>query len=128
MLRSALPVLNARKQLTPSDTIAAQLFVTLPLVLQSLQQPLEEALHRLGIALGLNQDVEHNAILIDGAPEIMLYALDPDEDLAHVPLVAWLWVGVACRSVKWLRCVKHNCYKAYVTRFKDALDRYNSGD
>jgi hypothetical protein len=30
----------------------------------------------------MNEDVAHNAILIDGAPEIVLHALDPDEDLA----------------------------------------------
>ena len=44
-----------------------------------------------GIAPRLNEDVEHDAILIDGAPEIMLHALDPDEDLVHVPLVPWPW-------------------------------------
>jgi hypothetical protein len=59
--------------------------------LQTPQQPFEEALRRLGITPGLNQDVEHHAILIDGAPEIMLHALDADEDFVHVPLVAGLW-------------------------------------
>src|SRR4051794_7303677 len=45
----------------------------------------EEALRGVGIAPSLNEDVEHNAILIDGAPD----ALDSDEDFVHVPLVAW---------------------------------------
>jgi hypothetical protein len=46
---------------------------------------------RLAIALRLNEDIEHNAILIDGAPEIMLHALDADEDLVHVN---WLRVSM----------------------------------
>ena len=50
-----------------------------------LQKPPEEALRGVGVAPGLNEDVEHDAILIDGAPEIVLHALDPDEDLASCP-------------------------------------------
>ena len=37
-------------------------------VVQTFQQALEETLGGLGIAAFLNQDVEHNAILIHGAP------------------------------------------------------------
>ena len=76
-----------------SDTIAAQLVGHdhLRLVVQTRQQPSEEALRRLGIGPGLNQDVEHRIILIDGTPEIILNALDPDKDFVHVPLVARLW-------------------------------------
>src|SRR5262245_17269161 len=67
---SALSVLDAGKQLTPSDAIAPQLVGhDHPRnVLQTLQQPPEEALRGVGIAVGLKEDVEHNAILIDGAP------------------------------------------------------------
>ena len=50
-------------------------------------RPSELSRNSLGIAPGLNKDIEHNTILIDGAPEIMLHALDADEDLVHVPLV-----------------------------------------
>src|ERR1700683_5066563 len=39
----------------------------------------------------LNQNVEHDTILIDGAPEIVLHAADPDKDFVHVPLVPWPW-------------------------------------
>jgi hypothetical protein len=53
------------------------------------------ALRSVGIAPGLNQDVEHHAILIDGAPEIVLHALDPDEDFVDVPLVPWPWPTAA---------------------------------
>ena len=40
-------------------------------ILQTLQQPLEEALRRPGIAAALHQDIEHDAILIDSTPKIM---------------------------------------------------------
>jgi hypothetical protein len=68
-------VLDPRKHLTLSDAIAAQLVGhNHPrLVLQTRQQPFEEALCRLAIAPRLNEDIEHNAILIDGTPEAMLH-------------------------------------------------------
>jgi hypothetical protein len=56
---------------------------------------LKEALRCLGVAPGLNEDVEHNALLIDGAPEVVLHALDPDEDFVQVPLVARSWPATA---------------------------------
>ena len=40
--------------------------------------------HNCGAATALT-------ILIDGAPEIVQHALDPDEHLVHVPLVPWSW-------------------------------------
>jgi hypothetical protein len=43
--------------------------------------------HSVGIAPGLNENIEHDTILIDGTPEMVLHALDPDEDFVHVPLV-----------------------------------------
>jgi hypothetical protein len=39
-------------------------------------------------ATSLNQDVEHHAILIHGAPQIVLRTLDPDEHLVQVPLIS----------------------------------------
>src|ERR1700710_133534 len=89
----ALSVLGARKHLTLGDAIAAQLVGhNHPrFILQTRQQPFEEAFRCPAIAPGLNEDIEHNAILIDGTPEIMLHALDTDEDLVHVPLVARSW-------------------------------------
>jgi hypothetical protein len=88
---SALSVLHAGKQLTLSGAIAPQLVShDHPRhILQTLQQPSEEALCGVGIAPGLNEDVEDNTILIDGAPEIMLHALNPDDDFVDVPFVAW---------------------------------------
>ncbi|HUN40245.1 MAG TPA: hypothetical protein VMU81_08155 [Acetobacteraceae bacterium] len=86
---SALSMLDAGKQLTLSDTIAPQLVGHdhPRYIVQALQKPLEEALRGVGIAPGLNEDVEHDAILSDGTPEIVLHALDADEDIVHVPLV-----------------------------------------
>ncbi len=83
--------LDAGKQLTLSDVIAPQLVGHdhPRYILQTLQKPLEEALRGVGIAPGLNEDVEHDAILIDGTPEIVLHASDSDEDLVQVPLVPW---------------------------------------
>ena len=41
---------------------------------------------------------ERDTILIDGAPEIVLHATDPDEDFVHVPRVPWPWPA-ASRAV-----------------------------
>jgi hypothetical protein len=99
---SALSVHNAGKQLTPSDTIASQLVGhDHPWdVLQPLQKLPEEAFCGVGITPGLNEDVEHNTILIDGVPEVMLRALNPDEDFVHVPLVPGRGRGRRTRSAK----------------------------
>jgi hypothetical protein len=56
-------------------------------VVHTLQQAPEEALGGFGIAAFLNQDVEHHAMLIHGAPKIALYALDPDERLVQAPFM-----------------------------------------
>ena len=74
-------MLDAGKHLTLSDTIAAQLVGHdhPRLILQTRQQLFEEAFRRLAFAPRLNEDIEHNAILIDGAPEVMLHTLDADE-------------------------------------------------
>lgn len=76
--------------LTLSDAVAAQLVGhdQPRLILRPRQQPFEEVLCCLGTAPDPDQDVEHDAILIDGAPEIVLDALDADENFVHVPLVA----------------------------------------
>ena len=102
---SALSVFDVRKQLTLSDAIAAQLVGHdhPRFILQALEQPLEEALRRLGIAPSLNQNVEHNAVLIDGPPEIMLYSQDANEDFVHVPLIAGSW-PTPTQSVGETRC------------------------
>ena len=64
-------------------------------IVQSLQQAPEEALGGIGISALLNEDVEHNAVLIHGAPKIVLHALDPDEHLVQVPPVPGPWPAAA---------------------------------
>ena len=88
---AALAVFDIGHQRTLRRAIAAQLVGDDDPrhILQTLQQPLEEALRRSGIAATLHQDVEHDPILIDGTPKIMQLTPDPDEDLVHVPFVAW---------------------------------------
>jgi hypothetical protein len=38
--------------------------------------------------VALHQDIEHDPVLIDGAPEVMQFASDAKENLVEVPLVA----------------------------------------
>src|SRR3954467_11677691 len=59
-------------------------------IAQALQQLLEEALGRHGVAPALDQDIENHAVLIDCTPEIMLDAIDPDEYLIQMPAIARL--------------------------------------
>src|SRR3954468_18833805 len=88
---SALPVFDVGHEFALRHAIALQLIDDKDAwyVLQTLQQPLEEAFCCFGIAEALHQDVEHDTILIYSAPEIVQLALNPDEDLVQVPLVAW---------------------------------------
>src|ERR1700722_4917625 len=47
-----------------------------------------ELLRSATVSSTLDQDVENEAILIDGAPKPVLLAGDQDDDLIHVPFVA----------------------------------------
>jgi len=53
-----------------------------------LQQSLEETFGGFAVTPFLNQNIEHNSILVHRAPQIMKFAPDADEDLIQVPLVA----------------------------------------
>ena len=64
-------------------------------ILQSLHQTSEETSGRIGVATFLNRDVEHDAILIHGAPKIVLHTVDPDEHFVEVPLVPGPWPSAA---------------------------------
>jgi hypothetical protein len=89
---AALTVFDFRQQRALRHAIAAE-FVggdDARNILQTLQQPLEDTLRRPGIAAALHQDIGHGAILIDGAPETVQLALDPDKHLIEVPLVTRL--------------------------------------
>ena len=58
------------------------------LVLQASQQALEEALGCGGISPALHEKIEHHAVLVDRAPEVVQLALDLQEHFIEVPGVA----------------------------------------
>jgi hypothetical protein len=89
----ALSVFYLRKQVASGHAVASQ-FVGhdhTRHVLKALQQPAKEAFGGFAIPLLLHKNVEHHAILINRAPEIMQHALDANEHLIHVPLIPGLW-------------------------------------
>jgi hypothetical protein len=59
--------------------------------LSSREQPAEELPRRRLVPAALHEDIQHIPVLIDGPPEIVLRAIDGDEDLVQVPLVTGLW-------------------------------------
>ena len=89
---SALPMLAAELHLPLRCRVGFQLVRDHDprRIAQSFQQFAEETLGRLRVAPALDQDVENNSVLVDGAPEIVLFAADADEDLVEEPLVARL--------------------------------------
>src|SRR5215210_4157687 len=60
------------------------------LVLQTSEQALEEPLCRGGVPAVLDEDVEHNTVLVHRAPEVIQLAIDLQEHLIEVPSVARL--------------------------------------
>lgn len=86
---AALPVLDIGQKFVLRHAVAPQLvgYEDARHILQTLQEPLKEAPCRPAITALLDQDVEHDPVLIDGAPEIVQLALDSDKDLVQVPLV-----------------------------------------
>jgi len=60
-------------------------------MLQALQQPSKEPFGRLCVSPRLNEDVEHDAVLIHRTPKAMLHTLYSDEHFIEVPLVAGSW-------------------------------------
>src|SRR4051812_25173348 len=85
------------QDLAMRDTVAAQAVgdEAPGFVLQPVQQSLEEALRRRSVPSALDQNVEHNAMLVDSTPEVMKRAVDPDEHLIQVPGVTWSWPAPA---------------------------------
>ena len=57
-------------------------------ILPPLEQFAEELYGGLGVSAGLDEDVEHVALLVDGAPEIVLLAVDANVHLVEVPFIA----------------------------------------
>jgi hypothetical protein len=52
------------------------------------QQLAEEPHCREAVALGLHKNIDNNAVLIHGSPEIMPHAIDVEEDFVQMPFVA----------------------------------------
>ena len=75
-------------------------------ILQALQQALEETLRRARIAAALHQDIEYDPVLVNGAPQEVQLARDPNEHFIEVPFVAWPGsppphlVGEACAELQ----------------------------
>src|SRR3954468_21229294 len=84
------PVLYLRQDLAARSPIAAQAIGddALRLVLEPREQALEEALGGGGIPAVLDQDVEHDAVLVHRTPEIVQLAVDLQKHLIQVPGVA----------------------------------------
>ena len=51
----------------------------------AVQQSSKESFRGVLITVRLNQDVDHIAVLIHGAPEILLLTVDSNEDFVQVP-------------------------------------------
>jgi hypothetical protein len=69
---AALSMLDVRQHFAFGHTVALQLVRDEDAwrILQAFQEALEEALRRGAITAALHQDVQHDAVLIHGAPEI----------------------------------------------------------
>ena len=85
-----LPVLDAGHDLPLGGGVALQLVGDehtrcSTLLLEELA---EQALGGLPVAPALDEDIENEAILVDGTPEPMLLPGDADDDLIEVPFVA----------------------------------------
>jgi hypothetical protein len=94
---STLSMFNRRKKLALCHAITPQLISHdhTRQILKVLQEQPKKAFGRLGIPPLLDEDVEHDAVLIHGAPKIVLHSLDSYEHLIQVPLVAGPWPAAA---------------------------------
>ena len=79
-----------RHHISMRCTVAAQLVCHQPPGFASLtfQELAEEPLGRLPVAARLDENVDHVAVLVNGAPEILPLTLDRHEDFVQVPRVA----------------------------------------
>src|SRR5438874_2632228 len=90
---TALPVSDLRQDLALRHSVAPEAVGDQApwFILQSPQQALEEALGSSGVPAILHEDVEHDTVLINRTPEIMLHAVDAQKYLVQMPSVARLW-------------------------------------
>ena len=62
----------------------------------ALHRALERGERRLAIAAFYGKDLQHLALMIDSAPEIVRLAVNPHEDLVQVPTPLWHGAEVFC--------------------------------
>ena len=84
-----LPMLHARHDYPLCCSMAGHLICDHDAQRRTLllEQFAQQALSRFGITPTLDQDVEHDPMLVHGAPEPVLPARNADHDLIKVPLV-----------------------------------------
>src|SRR5918997_5039301 len=87
VLAQALLMAARETQLAPSCTVRAQLVghKLVWCIALLLQQLSHEPKGRLGVALGLDQQVQHLTLAVDGSPQVHALTLDRDYHLIQVP-------------------------------------------
>jgi hypothetical protein len=83
-------VVDRRHDYSVRSTLAPQLVGDKPSRFGSLalQKLAKEAFRRTLISPRLNKDIEHVAVLVHSAPEILSLTVDRDEDFVQMPSVA----------------------------------------
>jgi hypothetical protein len=102
-----LPMLHSWQHLLFRGCIAAK-FISDEYswhILTPLQQLTEELFRRLFIAPALHQDIQNIAMLVNCTPEIVLLALDGEEHLIQMPLIA----GLATLPAQLVRILLAKC-------------------
>jgi len=87
-----LAVLHTGQDILLGRAIAAKFIGDEPPwnVLAAFEQFAEELLRCRLVPPALDQDIQHVAMLIDGAPQVVRFAADLDENLVQMPFVARL--------------------------------------
>ena len=93
VLRAAM--LGRCRQLAVGDLVAAEFIGDdhPRHVLQVFEQLAEESFDGHRISAGPDQNVEHVAVLVDRAPQVVPRAVDPEEHFVAVPFVTGPWVA-----------------------------------
>ncbi len=111
------PVLDIREHVAQRRPVAGQ-FVGdhhPRHIREALEQLPEEAHGRALVAPGLHQDVAHVAALVDRPPKLVLRAIDADEHLVQVPLIARARASAAqCVRIGWPNFWHHCRLVSYV--------------
>jgi hypothetical protein len=99
-------MLNRRYDLAPGGRIGAELIRDHPLrwAAMPLQQTLQQAFGRLGVAPRLDDLIEHIAILINRPSQPVFLAKDRDHDFVEMPNIATVWsLAPEAVSIVWLK-------------------------